>query len=64
LKNYGFEEYDTSGKCLVRKIYNDEDGMVNRVKVDTWLVLLVPVVLKDELMVGLSVSWPGFAKNG
>jgi hypothetical protein len=26
--------------------------------------LLVPVVLKDELMVGLSVSWPGFAKNG
>jgi hypothetical protein len=49
---------------MVRKIYNDEDGMVNRVKVNSWLVLLVPVVLKDKLMVGLGVSWPGFAKNG
>jgi hypothetical protein len=62
LKNCGFEEF--SGECMVRKIYNDEDGMVNRVKVNSWLVLLVPVVLKDKLMVGLGVSWPGFAKNG
>ena len=64
LQSYDFEEYDASGECMVKKIYNTEDEIVNRVKVGTWLVLLIPMVLKDELTVGLSVSWLEFAKNG